>query len=571
MPCLYKINYSNIPVQENYFIPFNEAIDSYTLPKAFTFPFYYQPHPLCLLAAQELQQHLESQTEWQHNFGITGDKETAIGKMFGVLLVQNNNKEIGYLAAFSGNLAGKKFLPYFVPPVFDTLAEDGFFIAGQKKINQITERINKLQNNPRIPELSSLLQAETDASMLQIKKHRDKMIEGRKSRKAQRLKAETEMNADDLLLLKKQLGKQSIAQKNQLRDLNSYWQKRIQQVQEKLHQLTNEIEVLKNQRKVLSASVQQKIFDQYQFLNTHGSLKSLTDIFKGTAQPKPPAGAGECAAPKLLQYAFKSAMKPLAMAEFWWGESPKSEIRQHRNFYPACHGKCQPILEHMLDGIKLDENPLLNNPANGKHIDIVYQDDVLLVINKPAEFLSVPGKNIQDSVYLRIKQSYPKATGPLIVHRLDMSTSGLMLIALSKDAHKNLQRQFIKRTIQKRYVALLDGLLTADKGYVDLPLRVDLDDRPRQLVCYEHGKPAQTQWQVIERKNSQTRVYFYPLSGRTHQLRVHSAHAKGLNTPIVGDDLYGNIARRLHLHAESLEFNHPVTKKIMRLQLEAEF
>ncbi|MCK5354380.1 MAG: RluA family pseudouridine synthase [Methyloprofundus sp.] len=219
----------------------------------------------------------------------------------------------------------------------------------------------------------------------------------------------------------------------------------------------------------------------------------------------------------------------------------------------------------------MDKNPLLNNPAAGKTIDIIYQDEAMLVINKPAEFLSVPGKNIDDSVYLRIKQSYPRATGSLIVHRLDMSTSGLMLIALSKEAHKNLQRQFIKRTVKKRYVALLDGTVKEDAGIIDLPLRVDLDDRPRQLVCYEHGKPAQTQWEVIHRKDNKTKVYFHPLTGRTHQLRVHSAHAKGLNMPILGDDLYGNIAKRLHLHAESIEFSHPISRELMHFQIEAEF
>ena len=294
-------------------------------------------------------------------------------------------------------------------------------------------------------------------------------------------------------------------------------------------------------------------------------------IFKETPQLTPPAAAGECAAPKLLQYAFENELKPLAMAEFWWGKTPKSAIRKHRQFYPACQGKCQPILGHMLIGMKVDENPLLNNPAKGKKINIIYEDDELLVINKPTEFLSVPGKTIQDSVYERMKIQFPKATGPLIVHRLDMSTSGLMLIAKTKDTHKNLQRQFIKRSVKKRYVALLDGLVNEDHGFIDLPLRLDIDDRPRQLVCYEHGKSAHTKWKVIERKNNQTKIHFYPITGRTHQLRVHSAHSKGLNMPIVGDDLYGKRSNRLHLHAESVEFEHPISKKLMNFQVEAEF
>ncbi|MCU7801528.1 MAG: RluA family pseudouridine synthase, partial [gamma proteobacterium symbiont of Lucinoma myriamae] len=370
---------------------------------------------------------------------------------------------------------------------------------------------------------------------------------------------------------KEELSKESIKEKNQLRDLKFYWYERVQKAEDNLNRLTSKISFLKNKRKDLSASLQRKLFEQYRFLNEKGNTKSLYDIFKETSQLTPPAGAGECAAPKLLHYAFKWGIKPLAMAEFWWGASPKSAIRKHQNYYAACRGKCQPILKHMLEGIKMDEKPLLTNPAEGKTVDIVYEDNMLLVINKPAEFLSVPGKSIDDSVYLRIKQSYPRATGPLIVHRLDMSTSGLMVIALSREVHKNLQRQFIKRTVKKRYVALLEGLVKEDKGMIDLPLRVDLDDRPRQLVCYEHGKPARTQWEVIQRKNNQTKVYFYPITGRTHQLRVHSAHTNGLNTPILGDDLYGNKANRLHLHAEYIEFNHPVTKELMHFQIEAEF
>ncbi|WP_428356919.1 pseudouridine synthase [Methyloprofundus sp.] len=473
-----------MPLQDNCFSYFKESIDSYALPESFTFPFYYEPHSLCVLAAKELQDYLTTQQEWQHNFGMTGNTETAIGKMFGVLLVQNQQNEIGYLSAFSGKLAGKNLLPNFVPPVFDLLAEDGFFIPRQCEINLINQQIIQLEKNPRLHELENLLQTETDASVLQLNVHREKIIAGRQQRKAQRHAAEIELSAADYLLLKEQLSKQSVKQKLQLRDLNTYWADRIQTTQASLDPLRSAISALKNQRKNLSNALQQQIFAQYQFLNIQGISKSLADIFQATQQLTPPAGAGECAAPKLLHYAFQKQMKPLAMAEFWWGVPPKSEIRKHQNFYSACLGKCQPILEHMLDGITLDENPLLSNPAHGKHIGIVYQDDVLLVINKPAEFLSVPGKNIQDSVYLRIKQSYPKATGPLIVHRLDMSTSGLMVIALNKVAHKELQKQFIQRTVKKRYVALLDGLLTAKKGIIDLPLRVDLDDRPRQLVCW---------------------------------------------------------------------------------------
>ena len=560
-----------MPSQENCFTLFKEPITSFSLPNRFTFPFYYQPHPLCLLAAKELQHHIETQQCWKHNFGLTGNKESAIGKMFGVLLVENSSHEIGYISAFSGKLADKNHQPRFVPPVFDMLTKDGFFLKGQAEINNINKQIEAQEKNPRISKYEEILKLEKETFATEISKQRLGMIEARKVRKAQRTHAETALNPDIFLQLKDKLSKESVKEKNQLRDLNIYWENKIEKAEQNLNQIIQPLTSLKVKRKQLSSTLQEKLFEQYQFLNSKGKSKDLSAIFKNTSQPTPPAGSGECAAPKLLQYAFKHRMRPIAMAEFWWGESPKSEIKKHRNFYGSCQGKCKPILAHMLDGIETDDNPLLKNPAEGLSIDIIYEDQVMLVINKPSGLLSVPGKDIEDSVYSRIKLRYPSATGPITVHRLDMSTSGLMLIALNKEAHKNLQKQFIKRTIKKRYIALLNGLLKHDKGTIELPLRVDLNDRPRQLVCYEHGKPAITHWEVIEQKNNKTKVIFYPITGRTHQLRIHSAHLEGLNSPIIGDDLYGDKANRLHLHAEYIEFNHPTTKELMFQQVNAEF
>ena len=561
---------------ENCFTSFTQSIDEYTLPQKFTFPFYYDPHPLCLLAVKELQHHLETQTQWQHNFGLVGTcepshAESAVGKMFGILLVQNAQGEIGYLSAFSGKVAAQNHLPKFVPPVFDMFAQDGFLVEGQLVINQINAQIEHLERNPEISEFSLLLAAEENAANVKIEAHRNHIISGRKDRKAQRVSAEITLSPADFLQLKTKLSNESIGDKNQLRDLKIYWDDKITLAKQRLNKLTDEITLLKNKRKTLSNNLQQKLFKQYQFLNIKGDKKSLGDIFSDTVHPAPPAGSGECAAPKLLHYAFKWQMKPLALAEFWWGEPPKSEIRQHKNFYAACQGKCQPILGHMLEGISMDENPLLNNPAKGKTIDIVYQDEDMLVINKPAEFLSVPGKNISDSVYQRMKDLFPKATGPLIVHRLDMSTSGLMVIALTKRAHKSLQKQFINRTVKKRYVAIIEGVLKPSEGVINLPLRGDFEDRPRQLVCHQYGKLSETKWQVLEQKNKQTKVHLYPKTGRTHQLRVHCAHSQGFNMPILGDDMYGRKAERLYLHAEFLEINHPITKKLMQFKVEAEF
>jgi tRNA pseudouridine32 synthase / 23S rRNA pseudouridine746 synthase len=228
-------------------------------------------------------------------------------------------------------------------------------------------------------------------------------------------------------------------------------------------------------------------------------------------------------------------------------------------------------LAHMLQGIDMDPNPMLLNPAEGKDIGTVYEDEDIVVVNKPAEFLSVPGKNIEDSVWMRMKDQLQYVSGPLVVHRLDMSTSGLMIIAKSKEVHKFVQRQFINRKVTKRYVAILDGIVPMDQGLIDLPLRVDLDNRPQQLVCYEHGKSAQTRWEVVGRKDGRTRIHFYPITGRTHQLRVHSAHPLGLNIPIVGDDLYGTKSDRLYLHAEHLEFVHPRTRKLITIQVKPDF
>lgn len=572
-------------LQPSCFTSFTQAIDAYALPQRFTFPFYYEPHPLCVIAANELQRHLETQNNWQHNFGLTGELTGAIGKMFGVLLVQDPQGKVGYLSAFSGKLAEQNHWPGFVPPVFDMLAKDNFFHAENLQINQINEQLLAVENHPDIPRLSSELNAEQAQAQAKLAAHRQVMIDGRQSRKTQRhqLAVQWAANPTDETLrentaIEAKLSQESINEKNQLRDIKRYWDERIHAISQALTLLTDKRDALRLQRKQLSAALQQKLFEQYRFLNIRGAEKSLNGIFNGTVELTPPAGSGECAAPKLLHYAFKHGLKPLAIAEFWWGAPPKSEIRQHKQFYPACLRKCQPILGHMLEGLVVDDNPLLMNPAEGKTLSILYQDEAMAIVNKPAEFLSVPGKEIEDSVYSRMQQTFPNATGPLIVHRLDMSTSGLMVIALTKDAHKQLQKQFIQRTVTKRYVALLAGIPTAmaDKpaaGQISLPLRGDLDDRPRQLVCYEFGKAAQTYWELshIDEMARTARVYLSPKTGRTHQLRVHCAHSEGLNTPIVGDDLYGTRANRLHLHADLLMLQHPVTREQMRFQVDPDF
>jgi tRNA pseudouridine32 synthase/23S rRNA pseudouridine746 synthase len=380
-----------------------------------------------------------------------------------------------------------------------------------------------------------------------------------------------ELQREEYAAFEEKLSIESLEAKYFFNNVTRYWAHTLKSINCELSIFSNQIDVLKETRKTKSAKLQQYLFNQYQFLNSTKETKNLTELFAKTTDQNPPAGSGECTAPKLLQYAFLHDLKPIAMAEFWWGKSPNTEIRKHKYFYPACQGKCKPILKHMLSGIEMDTNPMLNNPAVGKELEIIFEDDDLLVIHKPAEFLSVPGIHIQDSVYTRIKQQYPKISGPIIVHRLDMSTSGLMVLAKNKKAHKNLQSQFINRTVTKKYVALLDGNIDDNSGEIKLPLRVDLDDRPRQLVCFEHGKSAETKWEVVERKNNTTRIHLFPITGRTHQLRVHASHYLGLNTSIIGDDLYGKKENRLHLHAAFLEFTHPSTKEKISFHKKAEF
>jgi tRNA pseudouridine32 synthase/23S rRNA pseudouridine746 synthase len=555
-----------------HFTYFRSSVEGLSRPEKFTFPFYYDPHPLGIRAAEELMEYLNEQKDWDHNFGlIEGQDGIVIGKMFGVLVVENENGELGYLSAFSGKLANSNHHEGFVPPVFDILEENGIFRTGEKIITAINSRIEELENDPELERLTKEKEALIALSNNELESIKSIIKSAKQERKILRAKAEIELQGDDLFNFLEELRKQSIREQYTLKDLVSNYRSRLENLDQKIDAYTTVIEQLKEERKTRSASLQQELFDQYTFLNSEGEWKSLWKIFERTADGRPPAGAGECAAPKLLHYAFTHGLRPIALTEFWWGASPRSEVRVHGHYYPACRGKCEPILGYMLKGIEMDDNPMLQNPADGKEIDIVYEDEHLVVVNKPAEFLSVPGKNIEDSVYLRMHYKYPDATGPMIVHRLDMSTSGLMIISRSKDVHEHLQRQFIRRHVKKRYVALLEGLIQEDKGKIDLPLRVDLDDRPRQLVCYDHGKYAITEYEVIERKDGRTRVHFYPITGRTHQLRVHSAHSLGLNSPIVGDDLYGTKQDRLYLHADQITFTHPVTKELITVQIDPEF
>lgn len=538
---------------------FTTSITDIPLPERFTYPFCYTPHPLCILAAKEVQSYLTRQTAWKD--------ELRQGKMFGVLIVQTEHGETGYLAAFSGILAGKNLHPFFVPPVYNLLQPQGFFKIEEENISSINRNIRQLENDKAYAALSAEL-ARTIQSAENILATAKAQLKEAKTAREQRRK-EKELNAQE----EAELIRESQFQKAEYKRLERSWKARITTLQTQTEDWERRISALKSERKTRSAALQQKLFEQFGMLNYRGEVKNLCEIFGQTVHKTPPAGAGECAAPKLLQQAYLHGWKPIAMAEFWWGDSPKTEIRHHGHYYPACKGKCEPILQHMLQGLQVEENPMLKRmQVPSQNLEIVYEDPWLSVINKPAGMLSVPGKEDAVSVYSLMREQYPEADGPLTVHRLDMATSGLMLIAKTKRVHQNLQAQFKNRLVRKRYVALLEGIVPKDKGTVDLPLCLNPLDRPRQMVHTEHGKPAITDYQVLERLDrKRTRIAFYPRTGRTHQLRIHAAHPLGLHCPIIGDELYGEKADRLYLHAEYLEFTHPITGETVRITKEAEF
>ena len=538
------------------FHSFQTSIAGIELPRLFTYPFHYTPHPLCVMAAGEVQAYINKQTRWKEEL----DK----GKMFGVLIVRTSNGQTGYLAAFSGNLCGSNSHSFFVPPVYDLLKPDGFFKIEEEQISAINHQIGQLQNCDRYLELQQKMERETASSQQALSEAR-KVLKAAKEKREQRRLHRPNENEQAAMI------RESQYQKAEFKRLERYWKEQISEIKTELESFSSQIEALKAERRNRSAALQQKLFQQFNFLNAKGETKNLCAIFEETVQKTPPAGAGECAAPKLLQYAYLSGLSPIAMAEFWWGESPKTEIRHHGYYYPSCRGKCEPILRHMLQGLNVEPAPSERYSLSQNMPEILFEDQWLLVLHKPEGVLSVPGKSEEQSIYSLLRARYPEATGPLVVHRLDMATSGLLLAAKTQEVHRHLQAQFENRSIKKRYIALLDGILPEEEGVIDLPICPDYLDRPRQMVNEELGKTAITRYRVMDRKNGQTRIAFFPLTGRTHQLRVHAAHPMGLNCPIVGDELYGRKAERLYLHAEYLEFIHPVSGQRMVIEKKAEF
>ena len=563
------------------------------IPERMNNPLDYEPHPLCIAACKELQAYLAERKDWREEI----DK----GKMFGVLIVEKNDKEIGYLAAYSGQIGGRSDWKGFVPAVFDYLQPDGYFKTHEAKITELNQRIAHLINNPEIKETERILNKLHKVQEHKLNLHKMQIMEAKTKRDARRQEASLHPDTKGLTpeeeqamikesqFLKAELRrfKKLISQKTPLEEMYDNYQKGLQEI--------------KQLRKSDSDELQKWLFSQFKMLNDKGESKDLLEIFKEFNQMVPPAGSGECCEPKLLQYAFEHGLKPIQMAMFWWGESPKEEIRHHLHFYPACNGKCKPILHWMLPADVFEQASADAYIYN--KVEILYEDQELAVIHKPEGMLSVPGKDAQQpSIYSWARKQFPEATGPLIVHRLDMATSGLMVIAKTEFAYHRLQEQFTSHQVQKRYVAIVcckdkdmaQRIKDAAK-MISLPLMPDYLDRPRQIVNHEQGKEAITEYEVLgseerrvksEEFNSAAnhevqssnlkvqciRLALYPKTGRTHQLRVHCAHREGLDAPILGDPLYGNVkADRLYLHAEAITFKHPLTGKEIHIERKADF
>lgn len=528
---------------------FHSDVSGIELPKRFTYPMHYVPHELSKIAAREVMDYTLKQEVW-HN-------ELFAGKMLGVLVVKDGDGTLGYLAAYSGNLAHNGNNPYFVPHIYNLLEPHGLFRTGEAEISEINEQIKELENSPKKKELEGLL-------CTTIKQHEEEELEMRKAMetaKAERDKRRKEGNmaAEEEAMMVKE----SQFMKAELKRLKKRHSKEIENIYQQLNDQQVIINDLKAKRRVMSEKLQRKLFELFVVHNARGESMDVATIFERYLHRLPPGGTGECCAPKLLQYAFLHGYKPICMAEFWVGESPMGEVRHHGHYYPACRSKCLPLMKFMLQGLEVESNPLVASHSSNE-VKVIYEDKWLIVVDKPAGMLTVPGKDDESTSLLEmVRNMLPKGGTVLEVHRLDQATSGLVVFAKTKEVQKELRLQFEQRKVHKTYLALLNGKPANNEGTIDLPLRPNPDDRPRQLVDHKHGKQAITKYRVLEYRGNHTLVEFTPLTGRTHQLRMHASHPQGLGCPITGDMLYGTASDRLHLHAYTLRFTHPITGETM--------
>ena len=521
-------------------------------------PLNYTPHPLCVMAAEEVRRMVRENA-------VMSSETRKSGKMFGVLVVETPDGNTGYLAAYSGQIAGRSNWDGFVPAVFDYLQDGGYFKTCEAEITAINKQVRLMETSEERRRLLTHLDETIAKAASEEQAYKTLMHESKVRRDSERAAGDVTPEREA------EMTRESQFQKAELRRMRRRNADTIAMAREACHRYDTSISLLKQKRRTMSDRLQEWLFHHFVMLNKDGDSRSLTDIFRTSLSASPPAGAGECCEPRLLQYAFSHAMTPKCMAMFWIGASPEGEIRHEQTYYPACRSKCKPILEWML-GKDIVKDDTFITQHNGDNLTIIYQDSDIIVVDKPAGMLSVPGKNDAPSVLSLLQRKMEDNIFP--VHRLDMDTSGLMVFVRNKKAQRNLQRQFETHSIVKRYIALLERKPDSEQGTISLPLSPDMADRPRQMVDYRHGKQALTHYRLCTSPSTPMRRQFLsvgdnlvelsPLTGRTHQLRVHCAHPDGLASPIVGDRLYGTTNHpRLCLHAEYLEFRHPTTGEIV--------
>ena len=495
------------------------------------------------------------------------------GKMFGVLVVQQPDGAMGFLRAFSGMLAGRWDLGGYVPPFFDREAREEVEPRGEATVKALLAKAEAFRTSPEFTGLCTEddAQQERHARELAAMRLRHDQRRGLRRERREQIAASSALSDSGKRELLHALDQESRGDKAERRRLEEAHRAERLTVAPRRSRAERRLRALERQRRMFCGALMKRIFDTYAVPNARGERRLLRTVYGGM---EPPSGAGDCAAPKLLAFAFSRGLRPLALAEFWWGAPPSSGGRIQGAFYPACRDKCGPLLRYMLEGIEVAPPRTFAPPkAPGGDLSIVFEDASLVVIDKPAGLLSVPGRDpaLSDSVLTRLRERHPNASGPLLVHRLDLDTSGLLVAALDATTHADLQRQFLHREVHKRYVAWLQGAVASEGGTIELSFRVDVNDRPRQIYDPVHGKHGVTDWQVLERRGDRTRVAFHPRTGRTHQLRVHAAHPLGLGAPIVGDRLYGREDVRLFLHAESITFRHPASGQRLSFERAAPF
>ena len=534
---------------------FKSDISVVEVPQRFNNPFYYSPHPLCVMAAGEVRDMLSLDS------ALAAD--AARGKMFGVLVVRDASGSLGYLAAFSGLLAGSNNVAGFVPPVFDLQSPGGYFKQEESGITALNKRIKDTEcSEGYIAAVAAVADVKRTMEQQLAAMREDMRLD--KQRRSELRAAGNLSAADEAALVR-----ESQYQKAELKRTTARWQQQLAGCEAAVAPFKASIAAMKEERKHRSAALQRWLFEQFKVLNGSGSEKSLLDIFARHSGIIPPGGAGECAAPKLLQYAYLNSLTPIAVAEFWIGASPAGEVRRDGCYYGACKSKCEPILGFMLQGLDVEENAL-EKGGDISSINIIFEDEHIVVVDKPSGVLSVPGIMGGMSVQQWLRDCYLHSNELFVAHRLDMATSGLLVAAKSMEVYKELQRSFAGREVEKLYTAILDGVPVKSEGTIELPLAPDYDNRPRQKVDTVNGKPAVTRYKVIgtvERNGRQCAVvHFEPVTGRTHQLRVHAAHKDGLDCPILGDSLYGTAGERLMLHASRISFVHPAGKGVIALE-----